>query len=322
MLCGKSGFPYDFVLYQGKNTAELGSFEALKYGHGAAVVLTLSKRLTNSGHTLYFDNFFSSYNLFELLTYKMINAAGTIRVNRFAQPNFKTDAQMKISGRGSTDQLVSADGKVCVVKWSDNKSVFLASNFCGIGEVVAVNRFDKKLQQRVDISQPEIVKNYNFGMGGVDLCDQYIAYYRIFIKSRKWTLRVIFHFVNMAVVCSFLEYKKDCERFGVTPMKLLDFQQILGNELNAVEKRKVVGRPSLERLVLQQNRKRKSDEQRPHDFDRFDGLDHLPDHTASPSASRCKNDKCSGKTRVACIKCKVHLCLTNSKNCFLAFHTK
>lgn len=95
---------------------------------------------------------------------KKINAAGTIRVNRFNKPNFSSDTEMRKKGRGSSEEFTSRDGSIVLVKWQ----------------------------------------------GGVDLLDQYMSYYRIFIKFRKWTLRVIFHFIDLAMCASFLEYRNTC----------------------------------------------------------------------------------------------------------------
>lgn len=290
----------------------------MMYGHGATVVMSLSSRLKNPGHTLFFDNFFTSYNLIEIMTSKQINVAGTARINRFGKPNFKTDNELKAEGRGSSDQLVSKDELICLVKWADNKSVHLASNYCGVGDEIRVKRFDKKAQKYVEISQPEVVAEYNMGMGGVDLLDQLLAYYRIFLKSRKWTLRVIFHFINMAVVCAFLEHKSDCERFSEKGMKLLDFQQALGSELTTIEKRRSVGRPNTE---VSGHRKRKSDECAPQDIQRLDKVNHFPIHESQGTAGqRCKRPKCNSRSRVFCDKCKVHLCLNGQKNCFFDYH--
>jgi len=44
-------------------------------------------------------------------------------------------------------------------------------------------------------------------MDGVDKHDQLVSYYRVFIKSRKLTLRMVFH----ALGNSWLEYKQETE---------------------------------------------------------------------------------------------------------------
>ncbi|XP_063074795.1 uncharacterized protein LOC134465189 isoform X6 [Engraulis encrasicolus] len=47
---------------------------------------------------------------------------------------------------------------------------------------------------------------------------------------------------------------------------------------------------------------------------------HWPEMVAM--RGRCKYPGCTGIIRVACSKCKVHLCLTGQKNCFKSFHTE
>ena len=49
-------------------------------------------------------------------------------------------------------------------------------------------------------------------MGGVDLLDQLISYYRISIKTRKWTLKMIAHALDLAVCNAWLEYRKTLKK--------------------------------------------------------------------------------------------------------------
>ena len=79
----------------------------------------------------------------------------------------------------------SRDGKVVLVKWFDNRSVVLASNFVGVGDEDEVARWQKKDGQFVTVKRPEVVKKYNKAMGGVDKLDQLISLYRIAIRSRN-----------------------------------------------------------------------------------------------------------------------------------------
>lgn len=78
-------------------------------------------------------------------------AAGTIRINRFNKPPLCSDVDMKSNGRGAADEVISGDGKVIVTKWYDNKTVHLASNFIGIGEMDIAQRFDKKTRQSIGL---------------------------------------------------------------------------------------------------------------------------------------------------------------------------
>ena len=84
-LCGQSGISYDFVLYQGTETG-IPEDILKKHGFGATIVLHFSrKKLEKNGHVILFDNFFSSYNLFEALSNMSLRAIGTLRINRFAK---------------------------------------------------------------------------------------------------------------------------------------------------------------------------------------------------------------------------------------------
>lgn len=142
VLAGKSGQAYDFIVYQGKTT-EFNQDMLKCFGQGATVVLQLMQRVQSEGHYLFFDNYFSTYQLFEIMCNRKINCAGTIRVNRFSNPTFMNDRQMKQAGRGSSDSVSSIDGKIRLVKWLDNKYVFLGSNFVSIDQEDEVERWNK-----------------------------------------------------------------------------------------------------------------------------------------------------------------------------------
>lgn len=71
-------------------------------------------------------------------------------------------------------------------------------------------------------------------MLGVDKHDQLMSYYHVYMKSRKWTLRMITHAFDMAVANSWLEYKQDAENMGILKKDqkdLLHFKTTLAEEL-------------------------------------------------------------------------------------------
>jgi len=81
------------------------------------------------------------------------------------------------------------------VKWFDNRPV-VASTFAKAAPVGSVERFDRKTKQTISVQYPNIVKQYNGFMGGVDTLDAYLAYYRTQIQSKKYYLRFFFIFVT------------------------------------------------------------------------------------------------------------------------------
>lgn len=323
LLCGKSGCAYDFFVYQGSGT-ELDEKTVKMFGFGAAAVLHLTNNIKSEGHEIYFDNYFTTYQLIEILDQKKINCAGTIRINRFVNPPFVDDKTLKRNGRGSNDEIVSTDGKVVLVKWYDNKPVHMASNFVGVGKEDEVKRWNKKGNRYEMIKRPEVVDKYNHGMGGVDLFDQMMSYYRVFLKSKKWPLRVIFHLIDFAVLQSYYEYKT---RISPNPeievMPYLDYRFRLAKTLiyasKTIQKKK--GRPSSANIDenIAEPKKAKPEFQ-PLQEIRFDHTDHLPLHDQKKLSGRCKFPGCSGKSHIICSKCKVHLCMNANNNCFYQYH--
>lgn len=330
VLCGASGQMYDFIIYQGITT-ELDKDNIAKFGQGASVVIHLvSNVVKKENHKLFFDNYFTSYNLLEVLAAQKIWAAGTVRTNRFANPPFTSDSEMKKKERGFVEEIVSRKGDVSMVKWYDNKPVVLASNFTSIGEMDEVKRWNKSERQYVNVRRPEIVRLYNQSMGGVDKLDFLVSLYRIFVKSRKWTLRMIFHAVDLAVVNSWLEYKRDASTLKLPAKDVLDllhFRIRLAESL-ILEKKPTTprsrGRPSKssEEPVSPPPKKSAAAQKRPILEVQHDMVDHLPEHSDSVNAGRCKQKNCTGKSRWKCCKCSVYLCLNKDRNCFKDFHRK
>ncbi|KAJ8965522.1 hypothetical protein NQ314_004071 [Rhamnusium bicolor] len=74
--------------------------------------------------------------------------------------------------------------------------------------------------EKVTIRCPLMVKDYNSSMGYVDKADQLKSTYEISRKSKKWWHRIIWHFVDVAVVNSFTIFT---ERSGVKTIDLKTF---------------------------------------------------------------------------------------------------
>lgn len=314
------------MLYQGKTT-EVDRSLRDDFGVTAAIVLKLCDRIEKKGHVLFFDNYFNSYNLLQVLKSKEIFAGGTAREHRFAKPPFLSNKQISEKERGYSEEVISSDGDVVMCKWLDKKTVVMASNFLSIGECDSVRRWNAATKSHMQVQRPEIIKKYNVSMGGVDLFNRLISLYRIKIRSKKWTLRLIFHAVDMAVTNSWLEYKMACEALALPKKRILDllaFRMQLAETLTKVGKTndRRRGRPSLDEQPPPPA-KRRQQEHRPLPEVTLDTVDHLPEFDDKEEPTRCKNTNC-GKFRSHwfCKKCKVHLCLTSKRNCFSSFHSK
>lgn len=71
--------------------------------------------------------------------------------------------------REESEARVSSLG-LSAFKWMDDRTVFFASNYYGT-EVDKVKRKNQK-GDKLDVSCPVVVKDYNQNMGGVDCADQ------------------------------------------------------------------------------------------------------------------------------------------------------
>ncbi|XP_022174122.1 piggyBac transposable element-derived protein 3-like [Myzus persicae] len=318
VLASENGMIYDFILYQGSST-ELSQHNLNLFGLGASVVLHLVHTLYNLG----------------------IYAAGTVRPNRFAKPPLLLDKQMAKLGRGATFEIRS-----------DVKNLFSI----GLEQLIQYKDMIKK-KEYITVERPEIVKLYNSSMGGVDKSDQLISFYRTFIKSKKWTLRLITHAFDLVASNSWLQYKKDATELCLPKKKILDllhFRLQLADELIrstrkiVTAKKSKVGRPT--RLTysspnfdtastsfshlpspsptsssysLNQTKSR-TDSPIASDAVRYDRIYHMPQMDSLKNATKCKNPTCSrnNRTHFFCKKCNVHLCLTRDRNCFEEYHTK
>jgi len=132
------------------------------------------------------DNFFTSLRLLHFLHDNNIKAKGVIRSNKLSKCPIKAPKSLEKKERGLFDQRSDSSGKLTVVGWNDNRSVYVTSNAVGTNPTASVSRSYRKSNSRISVSHPYMIKMYNRRMGGVDRCDQNISTYRISIRSKKW----------------------------------------------------------------------------------------------------------------------------------------
>jgi len=115
----------------------------------------------------------------------------------------------------------------------DTKNVNLLSTFAAIEPVTKVSRYDRKLNKRVEVDCPHIIKVYNTHMGGVDLLDGLLGRHKIKMQSRKWYMRLSYHLLDVTIVNSWLLHKRiqnqKSDNNNILP--LLDFREQLALSL-------------------------------------------------------------------------------------------
>jgi len=162
-----SGYCVQFQIYTGK---EDQSERGLPY----RVVFDLMSKYLGKGYQVYFDNFYTGYELVRDLAEKKTYSCGTIRSNRGKFSDEFIHAKLE---KGKSIYLKW--NNVLAVHWSDKKEVYLLSSFHKNGQQT-IKRYNE------EITKPDMICEYNNHMGGVDKCDQYMSYYSLKRKSLKW----------------------------------------------------------------------------------------------------------------------------------------
>ncbi|XP_042599318.1 piggyBac transposable element-derived protein 2-like [Cyprinus carpio] len=322
---GVTGLVYDFEVYTGKGTVtnERG------LGVAGEVVLRLVSEVPKGlNYKCFFDNWFTSPELIVELKKMGILTVATINRNRLRGCTLKSDKELSKVGRGAYEVKYEKTSGMSIVKWYDNKATnLLASSFIGPEPVERCRRWSKEKKEYVEVDRPHIVKVYNHNMGGVDLADMFAALYRIDIRPRRWYLRILYYLIDLSLVNGWLLYRRHLtQKQEKKYMPLLDFRVQVADALIKVGKQADLnsrkrGRPSLEDdPTSHQAAPPPPPLQRisaPSVDVRLDRCDHFPIHAEKRGRCRlCKN----GYTQMACLKCKVLLCFTKDKNCFLEYH--
>ncbi|KAG0426132.1 hypothetical protein HPB47_026736 [Ixodes persulcatus] len=129
---------------------------------------------------------------------------------------------------------------MCIVKWKDSKSVLVLSTAFGTEPEGSCERWSTVEKKKIKVKQDDAVARYNRYMGRVDLIDRFVAYFQISLRTKKWTVRVFAHFLDMACCNGWIEYKRDCERADVPKQQrqdLLDFKMNIAISLIQAEMR-------------------------------------------------------------------------------------
>ncbi|XP_050302054.1 piggyBac transposable element-derived protein 4-like [Anthonomus grandis grandis] len=195
-LTDSYAYLYDFDIYTGKTD------DYVEHSLGEKVILRLTEDLQPKNHLLFFDNFFNSYMLLKILKERGIHACGTVQSNRKHPPKMTEDKLLK---QGEYDYSICSDG-ISLIKWKDKKAVNILTNYHDPTVKSSVQRKQKK-GSKIPVPCPIALVDYNSNMNFVDRFDQMKSSYDLDRKSKKWWMRIFFHFIDCCVVNSFTLYR-------------------------------------------------------------------------------------------------------------------
>jgi len=248
------------------------------------------------------DNWFSGYPLFRELKHRGFNATGTYRANRKCFPRELVEQAKKLD-RGDS---VSYQSDLMVAgAWCDKKPVFVCSTEYSydVKENKTVQRTQHDGKEEELKCTPAHVAYQTF-MGGTDRFDQLRSLYACGARRHyKWWHALFFYFIDALVTNVTIAW------------------QCLHPKLDKLH----VVLDLVKALVSQNESKRKRRRKQGGVTRGSSHAEHMPVYLGKQG--RCvecgTRSPRSGYPRSGCMKCKVHLCLPNSKgNCFLAYHER
>lgn len=202
-LCNADGYLLNLDLYCGKDSSTEGKLA--KCSLGSRVVIKLLEpffKMTNSKSItqfhLYFDNYFTSFDLILHLEKLGLRCTGTIRENRVKEKNVLD----KKSPRGTfavKHDKVSGINYISVV---DSKIVSIASSAAGVTPLLMSKRYSSTTRTKSEIPFPHAFHLYNKFMGGVDIHDGHCNNVLPSIRSKKWTWVVFIRLIQASITNS------------------------------------------------------------------------------------------------------------------------
>ena len=247
-------------------------------------------------HVVFFDNLFSSYDLFVPLNNKGIRATGTLRESRLRKCPIPPAKELKKQERGWLKYAYKETNKIFIAKWKDNSIVTLGTNYDTVDPLDSVKRWCKDMKKNIDTQRLQLCAAYVQEMGGVDSLDQGINAYRIGIRRKKWWWVLFTLMLNTLMVNAWrlhlLANQED-------PIDLLSFVRYVTCHYLRVQEGDAQ-RAATSAAVPQSIKE--------------EPWRHFPQKL--PNRLRCCH--CHKQTRWSCKKCKVILC--TEKDCFKVYH--
>ena len=192
---------YDFFLYTGAATKD---GKKVKVTGPYAVRKLLETLPKNQHYRVFFDNWFCTLDLCRELKSLGFLVSATARSDRIGKCPLMAEKDLKKEGRGSYDYRTDMGSGLVITKWFDSKCVYMCSTYVSPTETTEVKRWDRSASKYINVQCPEVVREYNKSMGGVDLSDMLISLYRTQVKTKRWYIKILFHSVDIAKVNAWL----------------------------------------------------------------------------------------------------------------------
>ena len=220
-MCKSDGVVMKVRVYSGESVVDPNSF-----GQTGAVVLDLMERFLDQGYCLYTDNYCNSFELSKHLIKEKTYNCGTLRSDCKSNPKKVTKSKLK------KGEVISRSREGIVVsRWKDKRDVLTISNMHELKMVEVANKRGEKK------TKPNMVRNYNNGMSGVNQSDQMVSYHHCLSKTKRWYKKLALHIFDILVFNTFCLNSK----YGTVKLpQLLKFREIVTTHLIGDKRSQVI----------------------------------------------------------------------------------
>lgn len=188
VLCDNStSYVWNIQPYLGKPPGS-----AAEKNQGLRVVNDLVHGL--KGHNVTCDNFFTSYDLGQLLLKKQLTMIGTIRKNK---PTIPPQLLQKNVPKFSSTFAFTKDTTLVSYIPKKGKCVVLQSTL----------HHDRKIAD-TETKKPEMILDYNNTKGGVDTLDKLASNYSCRRKTNRWPIIVFYNILDISAINAFVLFLK------------------------------------------------------------------------------------------------------------------
>lgn len=280
MCDSKTSYVLKAQIYTGKVSGA-----APERNQGMRVVSDLTSELR--GQNITCDNFFTSYNLGQLLLKRKLTMLGTIRKNKPELPHKMTNKEVHSSSFYFTNDTT-------VVNYipKRHKNVVLMSTL----------HHDAEISDRAD-KKPKMILDYNSTKGAVDTLDQLLGTYTCKRKTNRWPMIVFYNILDVSAYNAYvlwISFDPNWNASKLTRRRI--FLEELGKSLI---KEHIASRTHFPRT--EDSLRMVKSIQNPNDVG---GVSESVTTRKSTKRARCKfcpssNDN---KTNMVCGKCSKHIC--------------
>lgn len=298
-LCDSvTGYTYNLLIYFGKDTSYNVDMDT---GQSEKVFEYLLRPL-GSGHHIYADRYYTTYNLVNYLSARNTYYTGTLMSNRKGFPK----EIMNLNIKHMESEYHRSDNGILLCAWKDKKArkpVIAVSTFAIKNETEVQNKRGKS------IVKPEIINDYNNSMNGCDRMDQMLSYYNIFNRRTvKWWKRLFIWCIEVTQINAFILYCLTRDE-GTKATSLKQFKTMLMKDM-LIQAEKFIPDNHKHHVVHKPGAK----------LMRVPGPSHVVKWVENDrNCVVCSTPQKRKRTNFMCTSCNAYL---HPKSCFESFHEK